>query len=207
MVNTFLDLRTQVADDIDRSDLTAQINTFINRSIQYYEKENFWFTETTVTFPTVASTESYIESGIATNIKDIIRVEITVSSNTYELTERDIDYIRNHNTTTTTTGRPTDYARYNGYLYLSIIPDAAYTVKLFYRKSYADLSANGDSNDYTNTARDLIESRTEWYLYKKTIKDKQLALDANEDEVMALDALRAIHNEKRATNTNKPTEF
>lgn len=207
MTNTLQTLLNRIQDDIDRSDLTSQCTNFINRAIQYYEKENFWFTETTTTFSTVASTETYLLSTIATNIKDIIRAEITVSGQSYELTLRDINYIRDYNDRTSDTGKPTDYCVYNGYIYLSRIPDAVYTVKLFYRKSYAALSATTDTNDYLDYAEDLIEMRAEGRLYRRVILDKERANDCDIEEAMHLQQLRELNASKRATNTMKPTDF
>jgi hypothetical protein len=154
MVTTLLDVRNRIQDDIDRTDLTSQVTDFVNRAIKFYEKENFWFTETSTTFVTVAGTETYTLSAIATNIKNIIRVEIQESSNQiYELNLRDINYIRNQNTGTTNNGKPTDYCLYAGSLYLSRIPDAVYTIRVFYRKDYPALVNTSDTNDKINTLK------------------------------------------------------
>jgi len=208
MTNTLLTLRTRIEDDIDRTDLTSQITDFINRAIKFYEKENFWFTETSTTFVTVASTETYALTSIATNIKNILRVEITTATNsTYELELRDINYIRNQNNEVMNTGRPTDYCLYAGSLYLSRIPDAVYTVRVFYRKDYPALAATSDTNDYLDYAEDLIEMRTEGRLYRRVILDQQRAADCDIEEAMHLQQLRELNSAKRATNTLTPTQF
>lgn len=208
MTNTLLTLRNRIEDDIDRTDLTSQITDFINRAIKFYEKENFWFTETSTTFVTVAGTETYLQTAIATNIKNIVRVEITISTNNvYELTLRDINYIREQNSITYNTGRPTDYCIYGGYLYLSRIPDAVYTVKVFYRKDYPALSATSDTNDYLDFAEDLIEMRTEGRIYRRIILDGDRATMCDQEEAMHLQQLRELNVAKRATNTMKLTDF
>jgi predicted HTH transcriptional regulator len=208
MTTTLLDVRNRIQDDIDRTDLTSQVTDFVNRAIKFYEKENFWFTETSTTFVTVAGTETYTLSAIATNIKNILRVEIQDSSNsTYELELRDINYIRNQNTTTTNNGKPTDYCLYTGSMYLSRVPNAVYTIRVFYRKDYPALVNTTDTNDYLDYAEDLIEMRAEGRLYRRVILDEARAAGCDAEEAMHLQQLRELNNAKRATNSLKPTQF
>jgi hypothetical protein len=207
MTNTLQTLINRIQDDIDRTDLTAQVTKFINQGIRFYEKENFWFTEDIATESTIANTETYAITGIATNIKDIIRVEITVNNDTYDLIKRDINYIRNKNTPTNTTGRPTDYCLFDGDMYLSPIPDNVYVLKFYYRKDYPDLVNSTDTNDYLDYAEDLIEMYAEGRLYRRVILDRERAADCDTEELRHLEQLRSLHSSKRATNTNKPTQF
>lgn len=191
-MSTLSDLRTNIADDINRSDLSTQIDKAINRAIRFYRRDRFWFQETSSTFTTIASQQAYgTADGIPSDIAEIDHVKIAYQSDwVVELDPVTLQEIQNLNIGNYT-GNPEKYAFYANKFYLWPIPDAAYTVTVFYTKNYSDLSSGSDSNDYTNYAQELIENRARWWLNMRIIKDMEAAKGDKELEIESLNALRA----------------
>ena len=206
---TFATIRSRIADDINRSDLTSQINTAINRAISYYAKRyRFWFNETTATFNTVASQGSYTSTDTSiTNIREIDYVKIAIqSNNNYELvpvtykTLQD-DNVSNH------TGDPAEYAYYKENFFLYPVPNAAKTITVSYVKSYTDLSADADTNDFTEEAEDLIESHASAWVYARVLKDYDAATVSKAEEKEALAALMSETARMISTGRIVSTDF
>lgn len=193
-MSTFAAMKTRIADDIKRSDLTTQIGVAINRAIEFYEKERFFFNETSGTFVTVSGQESYGSAdSIPSTIAEIDEVTLTqTSSNIFPLDKTSFGSVRALNAGgTTATGVPLDYAYYSEKFWFYPIPNGVYTVTVYFKKNYAQLSADGDTNDWTEEAEDLIESRARWWLYKRIIKDYEAAAEAKGEEIEALSSLQS----------------
>jgi hypothetical protein len=193
-MSTFAQLKTRIADDIKRSDLATQIGVAINRAIIHYAKERFFFNESSGTFSTVAGQESYGSAdSIPSTIAEIDEVTLTqTSTNIYPLIKTSFGSIRGLNAGgTTSTGVPVNYAYYQEKFWLYPIPDAVYTTTVYFKKTYAALSADGDTNDFTEEAEDLIEARARWWIYKRVIRNKEDAYEAKTEEIEALSALQS----------------
>ncbi len=191
-MSTFLEMQQRIADDLDRSDLTTQIKKAINRAIKYYESVRFYFQETTGTFTTVANQNSYgTADGLPSTIKEIDYLQITISSNNkYGLKQKPYQFLTDLDFGSFK-GQPSFYAWYQSKIYLYPTPNSTWTVTASFKKSYAELSADSDTNDWTTEAEDLIEARATWWIYKRVIKSKEDADEAKEDEMQALNCLIA----------------
>lgn len=207
-MSTFSQMRSKIADDLNRSDLTTQINRAINRAINHYKKQRFWFNESTDTFSTVVDQESYGSAdGVATDIVEIDEAKITISSSVKPtLTKQTFQYIQEMNYGNFSS-QPTDYAIFQNKIWLYPIPNQVWTITLYYQKSYSDLSADADENDFTTYAEDLIEARATWWLYKTVIRDKDAADDYKQVELDALTSLQAHTIKLKSSNKLRPTEF
>lgn len=193
-MSTFLQMKTRIADDLKRSDLATQIGVAINRAIEFYEKDRFFFNETSGTFVTVSGQESYGSAdSIPSTIAEIDDVTLTQSStNIFPLDKTSFSSIRDLNSGgTTATGVPMDYAYYTEKFWLSPIPNGVYTVTVYFKKTYTQLSADGDTNDWTEEAEDLIEARARWWVNKRIIKDYEAAAEAKGEELEALSSLQS----------------
>lgn len=196
-MTTLSTLTSNVATYVNRSDFTTQIQLAINRAIKYYSRRNtFWFNETTGTFSTVASQLAYGSAdGVPTDILKREDVTITInSSDIVTLTPRTLDYVLERNISNVT-GTPTDYAFFQNKFYIYPVPDAAYTITVYYKKSYAELTSS-DNNDFTDNAEDLLEARASWWIYHKLLRNEEAAASAKAEE---LEALGALQNETRRT--------
>lgn len=191
---TYTQMRSRLATDTGRSDLTSSINEAINRAIEHYEKERFWFNETSGTFSTVAGTDAYTQGsgGVLSDILEVDVLTITrTSTDIYPLDKVTFQKLREYSTTGTTSNRslPDMWAYYKNAFYFYPVPDAAYTITVYYQKSYADLSADADTNDFTTDAEDLIEARARWWLWTR-LRNYPAASAAKAEELEALAALR-----------------
>jgi hypothetical protein len=183
-MTTFLELKNLIEDDMDRNDISTQISNAINRSISYYSSEIFYFQETSSTFNVSSGTYIYTTATIPSDIREINNIQITIGSYDYEVKPRSIDYIINTDPSNYN-GDPTDYAFYNQSIYFSPTPNATRTITIYYDKSYADLSATSDTNDFTTIpiATDMIRARAEWILYKQLLGDNESAALSKELEI------------------------
>jgi hypothetical protein len=208
-MSTFAQVKSRIADDLNRTDLDTQIGVAINRAIRYYyNRFRFYFNQTSTTFSTVANQFAYGTSdGIPAYVKEIDFLSVQLSSQSIqELTPRTFEWIQQMNTGNLT-GTPTDYAYYQEKIYLYPVPNTVFTMNLFYTKSYADLSSASDTNDFTEEAEDLIEARAEWWLYSRIIKDYDAAATAKQEESDAL--IQLVTETTRITSSKqvRPTNF
>lgn len=204
-----LDLQNSIADYLQRTDLTAQITTAINRAIASYSTEDFWFTQTTGTFNTIASQESYTTAdGVPSNIREITYMRMTVGTSFYRMKQRQIQFIEDRNPNNNV-GRPSDFCYYGQSIYFNPIPSGVFAMTLWYRKNYIPLSSSTDTNDFTTTteALNLIEAKALWWLNKYIIRDPQGAADNLEMEANALAILRTISNDLTSSNEIFPSDF
>ncbi len=204
-MSTLAQMRSRIADDMMRSDLSTQIDLAINRAIEYYYNDGgFWFDETTGTFATIVGQETYgTADGLPSDIGEIDFVRITLSStNKPELLPRSYPWIQKNNIGSAQ-GVPSDYAWYQNKIYLYLIPNAVNTVTLSYRKTYAVLSADPDTNNYTTYAQDLIEARAQWWLYDRVLFDDARAATMKKHEE---DAYRVLMNRDEALTSNGEVE-
>lgn len=190
---TFEDMRARIADDLNRTDLTTQIQKAINRAIEHYEKERFWFNENVWSFSCSSATEQVAFSAAnTTDLKEIDKVTITRnSSDIYPLDRITYQELRDTATTGVThTNVPVDYSIFKNTWFFYPVPDQNYVIHAYGQKSYATLSASADTNDFTTDAEDLIEARARWWLYAHILKDAGQAAVAKATEMEALSALR-----------------
>lgn len=202
------DLRDNVADYINRTDLNTQIDRAINRAIEYYSRTpRFWFQENIATFSTVASQFQYTTTDMGiTDINKIDDVLFQLNSTTnITLHPRTYHWIRFANESNTP-GVTNDYAWYENSLWLYPVPDGVYTVTVSYLKSYTTL-VEGQSNDFTNNAADLIEARAMWTIYSRILKNTELATQAKADENDALLALMTQTSRLSSSGKMVATDF
>ena len=189
-------LQARIADDLNRTDLTTQIQNAILRAIRHYERRKWWFNELrSDTFVTVASQEYYAAAANADipNLISIDTLRLTVNSTYLDLTQRNFDYIDRIATSTSTTGQPIDFCYYAKQIRLYPIPDAVYTIRIAGSVALTALSSGTDSNAWTSDCEDLIAARASWDVNKNKIRDMESAAAAQVEEQSALQALRATH--------------
>lgn len=206
-MSDFFTMYSRIADDLNRDDLNTQIKKAINRSINHYSTESFWFNETTGTVTTVSGTRVYATNSgaLPSNIRNIIDAQLANGTTRYTLLPELID-ASNYNEPTNTRGIPGWYAWFSGSLYLRPTPNAVYTITLYYTKSYSDLSADSDQNDFTNYAEDLIEYRSLAWLSARLLKNFEEANYYRGLEAEALAELRRQSVMKQSTGRLRSSE-
>lgn len=209
-MSTLAQMRSRIADAINRTDLNTQIDLAINRAITHYtKKDNFWFMETSGTFSTISGQSSYgTADGIPSDIEDIDYIEVTYGSYKYKLDRVDFDIITEVlGVNTGTENYPTVYAFYQKKIYLYPKPNGVRTITIYYKKSYSALSLDADTNDFTTYAEDLIEARANWSVNSSILKDQASAQSAESRELKAYKALVVETNKLSAKGHVTPTQF
>lgn len=136
----------------------AQVDAQINSVIQFYAKKTFWFTEATATgfcvpldplVPLPDDFGQFLQPDAVVIQQSNVRYPLQqVNPLTY-----DSLYVGG-------SGLPRYFQYADGLLQLYFPPDQAYLYYIHYKKSYADLVADGDSNDFTIYCPRLIEYQT-----------------------------------------------
>jgi hypothetical protein len=197
-MSTYTQLQSRIADDINRTDLTSQIQQCILLAIQNYKNERFWFNETSAT---AATTASSAQVGAPSDILRIDRLYLVISGINQVLEPQDLDSIIDSRPSTN--GRPRAYCYYRNQFELDRPADAVYTLRLYYLKELTALSAGTDSNGWTTDGEDLIVFHAEKKLYANVIKDQAKASIAASQEREALTAMRSLARARTTTGYTK----
>jgi len=298
-MSTYLQMRSKIEDDLNRTDLTTQVNREINRAIRKYAREPMWFSAKKLNFSTAINQQYYDSAdGLPSDIRIVNFVRLNQNTNTintdtgaadayafatspattsysdgdtftfkvanantgastvdidsvgavditrpngvalqegdllanqivtivynstagdfylrdnggtyYEVDQRSIDQVVRRNVNDNP-GLPLSYAWFDSQLWFYPIPDQIYAVEIWYEKYYADLSADGDTNDFTTNpeAEILIEMEAEYQIYNNIILDTEMAQKCRMARDEALKNCRLVtqnfigrHGEIRAT--------
>src|SRR5215475_7881318 len=126
-------LKGQIATDLRRSNLSAEIAQAVLDAIQCHSDERFYFNETSIyTLSTVAGTDDY-DITPQDPIQEYIRIHKlrTLQSNTwYTLTRETPDDLEDLRSTPTN-GQPFRWAIHGNELQLWPTPQAVYAIKVF----------------------------------------------------------------------------
>lgn len=197
-MSTYTQLQSRIADDLNRTDLTSQIQQCILLAIQHYKHERFWFNETSAT--ATASIGS-AQVGAPSDILQLDHLYLIVSSLNVELIAQDFNSIVQFRPTSN--GRPLAYCYYRNQFELDRKCDLAYSMLIYYVKELTALSAGTDSNGWTTDGEDLIVFHAEKKLYANVLKEASKAQFAAVQELAALTAMRALRNARTSTGYTK----
>lgn len=178
-MTTLATLKAEIADDLDRTDLTDQIASAITRAIKKYRHKRFWWTQTRdVTFATVANQTTY---GVAdsADIPNIIRVDtvfVLISDNQLECSRISFRDWEEAVDNTSTTGQPWSYNYIAEQFRLYPIPDAAYTMRVHCDLQVAAPASDSETdNRWMTDAYDLIRAEATRWLATYSLRDYELA--------------------------------
>jgi hypothetical protein len=211
-MSTYLEMQTRIADELDRTDLTSQIQKAIQTAIAFYERKRFWFNEArSITFNTVDGQEFYTSADQSDipNLLTIDFVKLTISGsdkvNLDRSSYQELEYWSSN--LSTDEGQPTAYAYYAKQLRLYPIPDAAYAVRVSGVFSLATLSADSDTNAWMTDAEALIRTRAKREILTHVIRDLEAAGVMNQVEQEQLKSLIEANTFRSSTGTILATEF
>lgn len=172
-MSTFAQLKAQIADDLSRTDLTTQIEEAVLAAIVDQERTRFYFNERrdAPAFTTVADQELYTSSDdadIATiaHIDNLVMILNGSRRRLFPETEQWMDEMSGLGT-----GAPTHYSYLAKRIRLYPIPDAAYSVYMTGQIRLATLSADGDTNAWTEDAKELIRCASKEKIYRQIVHD------------------------------------
>lgn len=190
-MTTFATLKANIADDLNRSDLTTQINTRVLRAVGYYANKDFWFNRGQATASTVAGTEFY---ALPTDFIAPYRMQLSDGTLKEPLTRVANQWL-DANFETTAQARPQYFSILAEQFRLRDIPDAVYTMTLTYRKALTALSGDSDTNAWTEDAEMLIHHRACWDIAAHIMGDQGRAQIHKASEMEELRCLMARNTE------------
>jgi hypothetical protein len=201
---TFDEIVTRVINKYKGStgaDFTTQARNAVNDAIEFYQTEQFWFTEGEATITlTVGDPEISTASGFPTDywyLRPEGGIVIIQSQTRYPLRKAKAHEYDLFNTQGN--GRPYIYRELALGIQVYYYPDQAYTMKFRYVKKYSALSSGG-TNDFTAYAPQLIEARALSMLFLSQGHDGQTLHKSWENqELRFLQALREV-TRQRLTN-------
>jgi len=153
-ISTYSELKTAVANWLDRSDLDDRIPEFIVLAEARHRRDfKIRRMETRVTANTIADTEFYT---LPDNYVAMRNIQLNTDTKTAleYLTPEQMDRVRGGSST----GKPKAYSIMGNTFQLRPIPDAIYEIEMLYYKYFTGLS---DSN----TTNDMLTYHPDLYLY------------------------------------------
>ena len=206
------DLSSQIEDDLDRTDLTSQVNSAIDYAIDYYAKDRFWFNESVN--QSVSLTSSIAElalSDLPQTFMEIDRLRLKLSSTLLlDLYHRDYDWIMSRQDTNLI-GQPVEYCIYNEKLQFDSYADTSYTLIIDGIRSLGNSASNtytsADATAWFNDAKELIRVAAKRNLYANVIKDFDMATAMKTIEDMEYNRLKGRTNRLKSTGAVRPTVF
>lgn len=213
-MTTLSTMKSRIADELARSDLTSQIATAITDAITHYQKQRFWFNESRgITFLTVAGTSDYTSlSGDASSPADIYKIDYMkliigatqINTIDEECPER-LEYLLG---ASSSRNQPYIYAYYNKTIRLYPIPSDAWTVRIGgHIKKPAPSDDDEADNVWMTDAEALIRARAKYELAVHVLKDPELAVAMTAAVTEALDELRGTTNKQTGTGCIAPMPF
>lgn len=185
-------LKSRIASEIHRSDLTTSIAYAIADAVAHYQGKRFRFNQARATLSTVAGTEFYDDLD---DVGQIDAITATVNGRKYVLDEMNFGDGEWINSTTTQQGQPTRWSWYDNQIRLYPIPDAAYSLTVSYQKKIAAPASDTDSNAWTTEAEPLIRYAAEKRLYRDILMDDAAGMKAEMAETEALRRLTKESNQ------------
>ena len=199
---TLLELKAQIADDLNRSDMTSQIANAISSAISFYSATRWWWLFGRATAETVADQAFY---AVPTDMMSTDTLLITISTSKDPLDHVEYDDIDSIDSGLYT-GQPDRWAYYQDQIRLYPIPDDAYTLTLSYHKKLEDLE-DSESNAWTTTAKDLIRYRALAEIYTTILKDDAMASKSVMDEGRVFSELQTLNVMRSAPRRIRKTSW
>lgn len=153
-ISTYAELKTGIANWLDRTDLTDKIPDFIALAESRHRRDfKIRRMETRVTANTIADTEYY---SLPDNYVAMRNIQLNTDPKTSleYMTPEQMDRVR----AGSTTGKPKAYSIMGNTFQLRPIPDGVYEIEMLYYKYFTALS---DSN----TTNDMLTFHPDLYLY------------------------------------------
>jgi hypothetical protein len=198
-MSTLSTMKSRIAAELARTDLTSLIATAIQDAIDAYTDERFWFAESrAITFSTVDGQEFYTSSDAASiaTINVIDYAIVYVGNDPHTLRYGRPEDMEHLSANGTQEGTPWSYTWYGNALRLYPVPDQAYTVRIGAAVKVAAPASDAEaSNHWMTSAERLIRSRAKLELALHVLKDEALAATMAEGVREAWDQLKSRTNQ------------
>lgn len=208
-MGTLLALKTRIATDLTRDDLTDQIANAVSDSIKFYERQRFWFNTTrNLTFNTVIGQTAYVAADLAA-IPNLIRIDaiyLTQNSSVFALDRyepNDFEILENGSTGP---GKPDAFTYVDQSIRLWPVPVAVYAMRIHALYRLPTL-ADGETNAWTDTAEELIRSHAKMLLFMDLLEDDEGATRMQTKIPLLINALCAETSMRSTTGRIQGTDF
>ena len=136
-------MQARIADELNRDDLTSQIQLAIKSAIANLETMPFYWNEQRSYIDTAATQRIY---ELPDNFQGVNTITLTYNNYITLLEPRAWSYIEDITSTTESQGQPRSFAIYDYQLFVYPIPDQVYRLTMSYYKRLEDVSATGSDN-------------------------------------------------------------
>ena len=203
------DLKTRIIAETLRDDLADdmadQLTLIIQKSIDQYASNRWWFNEKFAVLPVTVGVQTV---ALPAGFRYADAVWLRVGGVAYPMRALQPAEIDNLYTAGAIGGQPTDYAVLEETFYLWPTPNnASWALEVRYVADVTpalDYADEASSNVWTNQGQDLITARAKLRLYRDylsaNLQDPRV-VQANNQEQEAYSRLRSEHN-RRLTTTN-----
>lgn len=212
-MTTFLDVRDRVADQLSRSDLSAQIDREIQLAITRYNRRVTWLHEVrAVTLTSVAAQAWYSTVDVSTgagpqavvgrtavDVSDIQSVRYMRTADYDDLKQVHYSDFERFFDTTGSAGRTSYFTLYAGQIGLWPVPAGVETFTLSVVCKPVIPASATDTSVWFDQAQELIENAAASAICRKFLSDGERAQAFKVFEDAAWDELLAESNKKAAT--------
>jgi hypothetical protein len=196
---TYADLKTRLATEMVRDDLSGDLETqrdlAIARAIEFYQGERFWFNTGS---GSATATTSIVAMPVTMRIID----DVALSDGTL-LQKTKVRKLLG----SPKSGTPTHWAEYAGGLYVWPTPGSSTALTLYGVRHIDAPTDDSDETVWTNEAYDLISAHSRFILYRDVFRDPegaQLAKGAIDEALMRL---RSETTRRSVAPLRLPTHF
>lgn len=183
MANDFAALKTRIAGDLDRSDLSSEISASIIDAIEDLGVERFTFNQSGgFTLSVSADDADYVvgdwQLDGGSDFDSIIEPDqlwIRIGGNDHRLDHASWDDIKDMGQSSPTTGQPYLYAYFDDAWKIYPTPDQSYTIYMRAHYRLTELSDDSDVNAWTGQARRLTGAAAKGILYAEVLDDDRNA--------------------------------
>lgn len=210
---TLTTLKSQIADDLQRSDIDSQIETSILNAIRAWEHERFGFNERyAVTATLSTSVDAVALSSLPVRFLEIDRLRIQLGDNRTwdDLYARDYYWIMSRQDIKQL-AQPLEYCVYADRIHFDTLANKNYPMLIdgLQRLGTSSGSYSASSSDaWFNEARDLIRARAKIDLYLHVIRGGQdQANQMAAAEQQAYKFLKGRVNQLQSSGRVRPSEW
>jgi hypothetical protein len=208
-MGTLLELKTRIAQDLTRDDLTSQIANAVSDAARLYARERFWFNTTrTMTFNTVVNQTDYGTAALAA-IPNFVRIDALFLPRTqsiYPLDRYEAPDFEVLSGGMSGGGRPTAFTYIDQMIRLWPTPNMIYALRIIGHYKLP-LPADSDTNAWTDDAEELIRSHAKMLLYTDVLEDTDGMSRMASKIPMLLGALRSETSARSSTGIIAGTQF
>lgn len=214
-MSNYLDLQTRIANELDRSDLTTEIQQAINSAVSFYARKMFSGTDTSFTFSTVNGQEYYtaLDAPAIATSPFIDELNININTGRIQMVRQSFEWLDSISFLPTATGQPIYWAFRSGQIRFYPIPSQVYVVTVYNTPRLGLLTDPQTSNFWTDDdagAECLIRTRAKLYLLLNVIRASDMTAEIallKQQEIEERTALFGETGLRKSTGVLAATSF